>query len=94
MAASTSPLSISVRGVDGLARSAVCESPRSGSAGAGFQLTLQLRRRLDRVLLALGDDADEVADPDHRDQPRDMRDRGFVDRDQAGADEAPASTPA
>src|SRR5260370_437 len=40
MAASTSPLSISVLGVDGLARSAGWRSPRSGSVGTLFQLTL------------------------------------------------------
>ena len=48
----------------------------------------ELRRRLDRVLLALGDDADEIADPHDRDQPRNIAHRGFVDRDQAGADKS------
>ena len=89
MAASTSPLSIRVRGVEGLARSAVSTSPRSGSVGVGFQRDLELRRRLDRVFLALGDDADEIADPDHGDQPGNIAHRSFVDRDQAGADERP-----
>ena len=41
---------------------------------------------LDRVLLALGDDADEIADFDHGDQARNIAHRSFVDRDQAGAD--------
>ena len=48
---------------------------------------VQLRRCLDRVLLALGDDADEIADPHHRNNPGDIAYRGFIDRDQAGADE-------
>ena len=48
---------------------------------------LELRRRLDRVFLALGDDADEIADPDDGDQPGNIAHRGLVDRDQAGADE-------
>ena len=48
---------------------------------------LQLRGGLDRVFLALGDHADEIADPHHRHQSLDIADRGFVDRDQAGADE-------
>ena len=87
MAASTSPLSISTRGVDGLARSAVSTSFRSGSVGVGFQRDLELRRGLDRVFLALGDHADEIADPHHRDQPGNIAHRGFIDRDQAGADE-------
>ena len=48
---------------------------------------LELRRRLDRILLALGDHADEIADPDHGDQAGNMFHRGFIDRNQAGADE-------
>ncbi len=48
-----------------------------------------MRRRLDRVFLALGDDADEVADPDHGDEPGNIADRGLLDRDQAGADKRP-----
>ena len=48
---------------------------------------LELRGRLDRVFLALGDDADEIADPHHRHQPGNIAHRGLVDRDQAGADE-------
>ena len=48
---------------------------------------LELRRGLDRILLALGDDADEVADPDDRDKSGDVAHRGLVDRDQAVADE-------
>ncbi len=47
----------------------------------------QLRRRLDRVLLALGNDADEIADADDGDEPRNIAHRSFIDRDQAGADE-------
>jgi hypothetical protein len=39
MAASTSPLSIRVRGADGLARSAFSMSFKSGNVGVGFQLT-------------------------------------------------------
>ncbi|MEH2614720.1 hypothetical protein V1293_007009 [Bradyrhizobium sp. AZCC 1693] len=35
---------------------------------------LELRRSSDRVFLALGDDADEVADPDDGDQPGDVAD--------------------
>ena len=86
IAASTSPLSISVRGVDGLARSAVSMFAEVGQRRHRLPAHLQLRRRLDRVLLALGDDADEIADPDHGDQPRNIAHRSFVDRDQAGAD--------
>ena len=48
---------------------------------------LELRRRLDRIFLALGDDADEIADPDDGDQSGNVAHRGFIDRDQAGADE-------
>jgi hypothetical protein len=55
-------LSISVRGVDGLARSAVLELFEIGQASASASSHLELRRRLDRILLALGDDADEIAD--------------------------------
>ena len=50
---------------------------------------LELRRRLDRVFLPLGDDADEIADPDDGDQPGNIAHRSFVDRDQAGADKRP-----
>ena len=50
-------------------------------------MTFELRRGLDRILLALGDDADEVADPDDGDKPGNVAHRGFVDRDQAVADE-------
>ena len=50
---------------------------------------LQLRCRLDRVFLALGDHADEVADPDHGDQSGNIAHRSLVDRDQAGADKRP-----
>jgi hypothetical protein len=39
IAASTSPLFANVRGVDGLPRSAVSISFRSGRTGVGFQLT-------------------------------------------------------
>ena len=39
-----------------------------------FPDDLELRRCLDRVFLALGDDADEVADPDDSDQPGDVAD--------------------
>jgi len=80
-------LSIRVRGVDGLARSAVSTSFRSGSVGVGFQLTLSCAAALTRVLLALGDDADEIADPDDRDQPRNIAHRRFINRDQTVADE-------
>ena len=38
-----------------------------------FPGDLELRRRLDRVFLALGDNADEIADPDHGDQSREYR---------------------
>ncbi len=47
---------------------------------------LELRRRLDRVFLALGDDADEIADPDDGHEPGNIAHRGFIDRNQAGAD--------
>src|SRR6202012_571801 len=43
--------------------------------------------RLDRVFLTLGDDADEVADPDDGGQPRDIADRRLVDGNETGADE-------
>ena len=46
----------------------------------------QLRRGLDRIFLALGDDTDEVADADDRDEPGDIAHRSLIDRDQAGAD--------
>ena len=48
---------------------------------------LQPCRRLDRVLLALGHDADEIADADNGDNSRNVTYRTLVDRDQAGADE-------
>src|SRR5439155_18835747 len=48
---------------------------------------LELRRRLDRILLALGNDADEITDPDDRDQPRNIAHRRLIDRDQTVADE-------
>ena len=48
---------------------------------------LELRRGLDRILLALGDDADEVADPDDGDQSGNVAYRGLIHRDQAVADE-------
>ena len=48
--------------------------------------SLELRRRLDCVFLALGNDTDEIADPDHGDQSRNMADRGLIDCDQTGAD--------
>ncbi len=47
----------------------------------------QLRRGLDRIFLAFGDDTDEVADADNRDEPGDVAHRSLIDRDQAGADE-------
>ena len=46
----------------------------------------ELRGRLDRVFLAFGDDADEIADPDDGDQPGNIADRRLVNRNQAGAD--------
>src|ERR1700676_2254324 len=49
---------------------------------------LELRRRLDRVFLALGDDADKIADPDDGDESWNIADRGFIDRNQAGADKS------
>jgi len=47
----------------------------------------QLLGRPDRILLALGDDADEVADAHHGDEAGNVAHRAFVDRDEAGADE-------
>src|SRR6185436_9672308 len=41
----------------------------------------------DRIFLALGDDADEVADPDYGDKSGDVAYRGLIHRDQAVADE-------
>ena len=75
-----------MRGVEGLARSAVSTSFRSGSVGVGFQLTFSCAAALTAFFLAFGDDADEIADPDHGDQPGNIADRSLVDRDQAGAD--------
>src|SRR5581483_6162582 len=40
-----------------------------------------------RILLALGDHADEIADADDGDEAGDITHGGFVDCDQAGADE-------
>ncbi len=48
---------------------------------------LELRRGLDRIFFALGDDADEVADADDRDEAGDIAHRCLIDRDQAVADE-------
>ena len=89
MAASTSPLSISVRGDRwvGAQRSSRCPS-RSGKCRRRLPAHLQLaRRHLNRIFLALGDDANEVADPHHRHKSGNIADRCLVDRDQAGADE-------
>jgi hypothetical protein len=55
--------------------------------GVGFQLSLSRVCRGNRVLLALGDDADEIADADNRNEPRHVAHGRFIDRDQAGADE-------
>ncbi len=52
-----------------MARSAVSMSFRSGRRRRRLPGDPELRRRLDRVLLALGDDADEIADPHHRTTP-------------------------
>ena len=86
-AASTSPWFFRSRGCDGLARSAVSRSFRSGKVGVGFQLTSELDRRLGCVLLALRDNADEIADLHDGDETWNVPHRGFVDVDQAGADE-------
>ncbi len=48
---------------------------------------------LDRVFLAIGNDPDKIADFDHGDQARNIADRGFVDRDQAGADKGAGIDP-
>ena len=48
---------------------------------------LELTGCLDGIFLALGDNADEVADSDHGNQPRDIAHRSLIDRNQAGADE-------
>ena len=48
---------------------------------------LQCAHRRVGLLLALGDDADEIADHDHRANPLDVSDRGCVDRFQRVADE-------
>ncbi len=48
---------------------------------------LQLRCGLDRIFLALGDDANEVADLHNGDKSGDVAHGGLVDRDQAVADE-------
>lgn len=47
---------------------------------------LELARGADRLLLAFADHADEVADHDHLDQPRQPGDRAFVYRQQAAAE--------
>ena len=47
------------------------------ASGVGFQLHLELRRRLDRILLALGDDADEIADLHHGDETGNIAHRGL-----------------
>jgi len=85
IAASTSPLSIRIRGVEGLARAPSGRPSNRGSVGVDFHVTLSAQPP-DRVLLTLGDDTDEITDLDDGDQPRNIADRGLVDRDQAGAD--------
>ena len=52
-----------------------------------FPCQPELRGGADRVLLAIGDDTDEIADPHHGDEAGNIRHRTFIHRDQAGADE-------
>ena len=51
---------------------------------------LELRRRLDRVFLALGDDADEIGDPHYRDEAGNVAHGGFIDINQTCADKIAA----
>ena len=85
-ALSTSPLSSSLRGRDGLRMSAPATSARSGGLGAFAPLDLERAHRGLRLLLPLGDDADEIADDDGRDNPGQASDGGFVDADQRSPD--------
>ncbi len=63
------------------------EVAQVGHAGPRLPLHAQLAKGLLGVFLALGHDADEVADDDHRANAGNVRDRRFVDRLQRVADE-------
>jgi hypothetical protein len=63
------------------------EVVEAGHAGPGLPAHAQFAQRLLGVLLALGHEADEVADHHHRADAGDVRDRRFVDRLERVADE-------